>query len=156
MTPAEAHRSAPDGRKFIRHPSDIPIEVDLESVVASRREYLQNISAGGLCFSSRVRLAPGTLIHVRIPLVRPTFECDGRVVWCEERETHYDVGAQFVQSSEFRLRMVEQVCHIEHYKREVLVKDGRRLTSEEAAMEWIAKYAADFPQFNPPPTKAST
>lgn len=155
MLNADMTRSGVEGRQFIRHPTDIPIEVELENVVSNHREYLHNISTGGLCFASRVQLPAGTVIRVRIPLVRPLFECDGRVVWCEGRETHYDVGVQFVQSSDFRLRMVEQVCYIEHYKRDMLEKEGRRLTSEEAAMEWITKYAAQFPQM-PPPDKGPT
>jgi hypothetical protein len=42
--------------------------------------------------------------------------------------------------------MVEQVCHIEQYKADVLKKEGRELTGEEAAKEWILKYAKDFPR----------
>ena len=45
--------------------------------------------------------------------------------------------------------MVEQICHIEQYRREVLKKEGRRLSSEEAASEWIVKYASDFPDTGP-------
>jgi hypothetical protein len=39
--------------------------------------------------------------------------------------------------------MVEQVCHIEHYRKEVMVCEGRQLTSEDAAKEWVAKYASN-------------
>ena len=45
----------------------------------------------------------------------------------------------------FRARMVEQVCHIEQYKHQVLKKEGRKLSGEEAALEWIQKYAPQFP-----------
>jgi hypothetical protein len=38
--------------------------------------------------------------------------------------------------------MVEQICFIEHYKNEVLETEGRALTSEQAAAEWIEKYGA--------------
>lgn len=137
-------------RQFIRHPSDIPIQVELESVVSSRQEYLHNISAGGLCFRSRIALPPGTIIRIRIPLVRPIFQCSGRVVWCEPNGDEYDVGVQFeAATAAFRLRMVEQICHIEQYKREA-AREGRILTSEVAAMEWISKFAADFPTFESP------
>lgn len=141
--------SGSDLRKFIRHPSDIPIQIELESVVSSRTEYLNNISEGGICFKSRVPIDAGALIHIRIPLVHPIFECTGCVVWCEPHEEHYDVGVKFDRGEQiFRLRMVEQICHIEHYKKEAL-KRGRRLTSEEAALEWIARHAARFPQVDP-------
>ena len=40
--------------------------------------------------------------------------------------------------------MTEQICHIEHYKQEVMKREGRRLDCSQAAMEWIDKYARDF------------
>ena len=45
----------------------------------------------------------------------------------------------------FRARMVEQVCHIEQYRHEILKNEGRKLSSEAAALEWIQKYAPLFP-----------
>jgi hypothetical protein len=41
--------------------------------------------------------------------------------------------------------MVGQVCHIESYKKVVYQAEGRLLTAEEAAMEWIGKHASQFP-----------
>ena len=46
----------------------------------------------------------------------------------------------------FIYSMVEQVCHIEQYKKEVLKNEGQGLSGEEAAVEWITKYAKDFPR----------
>ena len=40
--------------------------------------------------------------------------------------------------------MVEQICHVEHYRRQVRQIEGRQLDGEEAAQEWVSKYAADF------------
>jgi len=135
-------------RRYIRHPSDIPIEVELADVAAEGKDYLDNISLGGLCFRSRVELKTGQLIRVRIPLVRPVFEADGRVVWCNEQKDYYAVGVEFVKKSDLlRARMVEQVCYIEHYKAEIRKKEGRELTSEDAALEWIRQFASQFPQF---------
>ena len=45
--------------------------------------------------------------------------------------------------------MVEQVCYIESYKKVVYETEGRQLTTEEAAMEWIRKYASQFPGSGP-------
>ncbi|MDY6992513.1 MAG: hypothetical protein SVR94_07890 [Pseudomonadota bacterium] len=44
----------------------------------------------------------------------------------------------------FRSRMLEQVCQIEKY-RQSLEQQGRTISIEEAAMEWISRYAAEFP-----------
>jgi len=139
--------TGPSMRQFIRHPSDIPIEYSFSKMVADEREYLKDISQGGLCFRASGNIVPGSAIYIKIPIHKPVFEAHGVVAWCRKANGHYDVGVEFKDvSTEFSVRMVEQVCHIEHYKKEVLAKEGRRLTGEEAAMEWIAKNAADFPR----------
>lgn len=134
-------------RKYIRHPSDIPITFNRVNVAADQKEYLKNISIGGLCFESQRYIEQGTVLSIQIPLTTPTFEEQGIVIWCQPESEHYDIGVQFVsEDTSFRVRMVEQVCYIEHYKHEVLAKEGRKLSGEEAAVEWITKYAKDFPE----------
>lgn len=134
-------------RDYIRHPTDIPIQFDLVEVVADQKEYLNNISEGGLSFRSCIYIELGSEIIVRIPVHSPVFEEKGIVVWNEKKDNCWDVGVRFVNvSSEFRLRMIEQVCHIEHYRKEVLEKEGRDISGAEAASEWIKKYAKDFPR----------
>jgi Tfp pilus assembly protein PilZ len=134
-------------RSFIRHPSDIPIDFQLEELVTEGSDYLKNISHGGLAFRSKIELKPGTVIRVKIPLVRPVFQASGKVTWCKPEAGQYEIGIQFLDKHDvFRARMVEQICHIEQYKREVLEKEGRTLTGEEAAAEWIAQYATSFPR----------
>ena len=132
-------------RRFIRHPSDIPIEIDVqESKFGSER--LRNVSLGGVAFASPQRIEIGSVVDVCIRTVQPEFRARGRVAWCLPRRDHFDIGVQFVEQDDaFRARMVEQICHIEHYKREVLGSEGRVLTGEQAALEWIEKFAADFP-----------
>ncbi|MBK1722292.1 PilZ domain-containing protein [Thiocystis violacea] len=139
-------------RQFLRHPSDVPISYSLREVVSSQSDYLRNIGAGGLCFTSRIPISPGTNIHIEIPIAEPVFEADGIVVWCQSSEQvytdqAYEVGVRFNGvEAEYSIRMVEQVCHIEQYRQDVLKEEGRSLTSEEAALEWIQKYAARFPR----------
>lgn len=134
-------------RKYIRHPTDIPLEFELGEVVAHQKDYLNNISEGGISFQSNTYIEAGSVINIRIPLREPVFQEKGIVKWCRKKKGGFDVGVQFRDvSSEYRLRMVEQVCHIEHYKKEILEKEGRKLTGEEAAIEWIRKFAKDFPR----------
>ena len=133
-------------RKYIRHPVDIPINYKLSDIVAHNKNYLKNISIGGLCFRAARYLDTGTVLSIQIPLTHPEFRGKGRVNWCRPSNGHYDVGVEFLdENTQFRARMIEQVCYIEHYKREVQRNEGRRLSSEEAAIEWIRKYAKDFP-----------
>lgn len=44
----------------------------------------------------------------------------------------------------FKARMTAQVREIRKYKKS-LEQQGRRLSIDEAAMEWITRFAADFP-----------
>ena len=134
-------------RKYIRHPSDMPLEYELGDIVAHKKEYLNDVSKGGLSFRSSRYIEVGSIIKIQIPIREPMFQADGVVVWCREKNGPYDVGVKFKEfKSEYGLRMVEQVCHIEHYKKEVFEKEGRQLTGEQAAIEWISKFAKDFPK----------
>lgn len=132
-------------RRFIRHPVDIPINYRLLNN-PGEKEKLKNVSRGGLCFKTNEAIPVGVTIRVEIPACQPKFESEGTVVWCSQADGTYNIGVQFDDcASEFNLRMVEQVCYIEHYKNYVWEKEGRLLTGEEAATEWIQKYAAVFP-----------
>jgi hypothetical protein len=134
-------------RQFLRHPSDIPIKYNLGNMVAHTKEYLKNVSQGGLCFRSKISIDPGSNIHIQIPISKPVFEVNGIVVWCRRTNGHHDVGVSFGDAqTEFGVRMVEQVCYIEQYKKQVLEKEGKTLSGEEAAFEWIEKHAAGFPR----------
>lgn len=133
-------------RHFIRHPSDIPIECCITHLGLRRRHCLKDIGPGGLCFQTHDALQRGCDIQITIPVREPPFEATGTIVWCRQKNHHYEVGVQFPdESTEFSVRMVEQICQIHHYQKEVLEKEGRLLTAEEAAAEWVAKYARDFP-----------
>ena len=102
---------------------------------------------GGLSFRPKDKLASGVLISIRIPLLGEYVQVSGQVVWCHKQREAYEVGVAFLDTEEaFRTRMVEQICHIEEYKNQVLEVEHRQLTSEQAAAEWIKKYADSFPQ----------
>ena len=133
-------------RNFIRHPVSIPIDFQLEELVTKGNEYLRNVSYGGLSFSSKQELIVGNVINIKIPLTQPVFQVVGRVSWCRPENNQFEVGVEFLDKHDmFRARMVEQVCHIEQYKQKMLKTEGRELSGEEAALEWIQKYASQFP-----------
>lgn len=133
-------------RRYIRHPSDIPIEYSLDKSAALSSDALRDVSQGGLCFTSDRPVQAGSKIHLEIGLNVSPFHADGTVAWCRREKGAYAVGVAFNDgSTHYGIRMVEQICHIEHYRSEVLEAEGRELTSEEAAREWVEKYAADFP-----------
>jgi len=137
-------------RKYIRHPADLPIQVttsweDDESD-ESLDQTITNVSLGGLAFVSPRPLQVLERVQVCIPVLERDNRLIGNVVWCEKSAAGYEIGIEFEKSRDvFRLRMIEQICHIEHYRQEVLRVEGRKLSSKEAASEWIARYAGDFP-----------
>ena len=133
-------------RAYIRHPADVPIEFSPVSDVKAVRSVTQDISLGGLSFSSKVRLPVGAIVKVKIPIVEPAFEAEAKVVWCLSRPDRFEAGIEFTSEQDaFTARMVEQVCHIEHYRMWVKEVEGRDLDGEHAAEEWIGKFAHDFP-----------
>ena len=135
-------------RKFIRHPSDIPIELVPVGEGKADNKTLNNVSVGGLSCASNIYLPEGTLICVRINCIDPDFEMVGKVKWCRMDDGRYNIGVGFDTKEQdmFKLRMVEQICQVEHYRRKVLNNERRVISSEQAAHEWVAKHASDFPE----------
>ena len=140
-------------RHYIRHSTDVPIEVSIDTPHHSHpdthkdihTEKGRNISHGGLAFISESRLPIGQTVQLSIRLTRPSFEAPARVAWCHKVECGYEVGVEFLSSeTAYRARMVEQVCHIEQYRKEMKEKYGIELSVQEAALAWIKKYAAGF------------
>lgn len=146
-TPNTRPPQAKEQRRFIRHPAAVPIRVDADGPGGGPSPRTQDVSAGGLSFVSPTPVPTGRSIRLCIPSVSPVFEASARVCWCHRRDDgRYLVGVQFADREElFRLRMVEQVCHIEAYRKAVRRREGRVLDGETAAREWIERYAADFP-----------
>jgi len=136
-------------REFIRHPSSIPVQlVKLDGKTNPETTTLNNVSFGGVSCLSSEPVEIGSSLKMTIECIDPFFEISGIAVWCKVSNDMYEVGVEFIVSKDkmFLLRMVEQICHIEHYRNELLNNEGREITSEEAAREWVDKYAETFPQ----------
>lgn len=133
-------------RAFIRHTAGVPIEVRALASSAAKQLESVNVSVGGLSFVSDQELEIGSVIQIRIAEVDPPFEAAARVVWTGPEGDRWCIGVQFLDANDaFRARMVEQVCAIERYRQEVEEEEGRKLTTAEAAAEWITRYAGRFP-----------
>lgn len=131
-------------RTYIRHPTSIPIHVstqcDQQAPVLVR-----NLSEGGLCFVTDRPVKVGSIVEFDIDLIKPDYHGSGVIVWRRVQSAdHFEVGVRFTSEDEyFRTRMVEQVCQIEDYRRQ-LADVGRELSSEEAALEWISQFSEKF------------
>ena len=134
-------------REFIRHTVDVPLEIKLLPNAAAQRNQSVNVSHGGLAFLVDQCLDIDQVIELRIPTVDPPFDAHARVAWCKPEGDRFLVGVEFLDAGDaFESRMVQQVCAIESYRREVAEQEGRALDSQQAAAEWIQKYAGRFPK----------
>lgn len=131
-------------RNYIRHPTSIPIHVS-SGVQGSTEVIVNNLSAGGLSFFTSIPVKVGSVVDLMIPCVNPDYQGEGVIVWRRSQPPEgFEVGVRFASDDEyFRVRMVEQVCQIEEYRQQ-LAEVGRQLTAEEAAHEWITRFAAGF------------
>jgi Tfp pilus assembly protein PilZ len=133
-------------RRYIRHPARMPIRFSLPGDTVEREDRLRNVGEGGLCFLTASPLESGQRILLRVPVLGRSFEIDGQVVWCRSAGDGYEVGVGFAtRQASFCVRMVEQLCHIEDYRARVAREEGRELSSDQAAQEWIRRFAGDFP-----------
>ncbi len=132
-------------RSYIRHPANMPIEFSFQADKTPNIQNAQNVSKGGLCFISDIAIPKGSHLNVNIPNLKSPFIEKCIVIWCRKAKGNYEVGVKFNDDkTSFRMRMIEQICHIEKYRTDMISK-GRQLNWAEASQEWISKYAGDFP-----------
>ncbi|WP_417531153.1 PilZ domain-containing protein [Marinobacter lipolyticus] len=131
-------------RRFIRHPTDFPILVFSNDSSHGDEASLCDISQGGLACSLKRKLRLGEAVALGIPSLEQDYRISGQIVRCRRCGKGYRVGIQFSDETEaFKSKMVEQVCQIEHFRRE-LCRDGCEIDIETAAREWIERYGSQF------------
>lgn len=75
--------------------------------------------------------------------MKPPFVSKGKVTWCIKQGDRYEVGIELFNADDMsRVRIVEQVCYIEDFIKEIKKQGGRRADIEEAAREWIKRHVA--------------
>jgi hypothetical protein len=105
---------------------------------------MRDVSAGGLAVQTGVFYEEGAHLNVCIPNVPKPFEAIGVVCWHRHLNDQYQIGIRFLdEGSTLRMRMVEQICQIEQYRKQLMA--GGNLTSfEYAAKKWADKHAEDY------------
>lgn len=145
----QQHQQDEKRRQYIRHPTTVPIEIrESSSSGILFKESTSNVSRGGVAFHSPQSFPIDTLLNLRIDLVDPPFQTFARVAWRQANPNGgYDIGVQFMsQADAEEARMVEQICHIESYRKNQEREHGRALDIEEAAVEWLTEHGRHFPQ----------
>lgn len=138
-------------RRESRYNPDVPIEVEVElgKIIHITKDSLNNISISGLSFYFSFSIDAGRQIRINIPLGRSMFVIKAEVMWCEQKDAGYNIGAKFLEPSDaFKAKIYSQIRLIEEYKRDLLEKEGRDLTFNEAANEWIRLFAWKFEKDN--------
>jgi hypothetical protein len=136
-------------RAFLRHPSEMPIRIHREGLQHFSNHRMRNVSLGGLACRSEEPMEVGSEVCVEIPVGQLPFRARASIVWCRREHTCYELGIQFIDhEAAFAARMVEQLCYIERYRRQVRKEEGRELDTSAAALEWITKFAQSFPRID--------
>jgi hypothetical protein len=110
-----------DGRRFIRHPAQIPIRIASVDDIEENIQHTQNVSLGGLAFESEQKIELNELIEISI-MVDPQITLLGRVAWCrlkgEDEEDGFEVGVEFIETNMGKKEyIVDEMCLVERYQR---------------------------------------
>ncbi|KIQ00786.1 MULTISPECIES: PilZ domain-containing protein [Pseudomonas] len=132
-------------RRFLRHNSDLPVELRLRRQAPNPWQRLDNIGLGGAACHSTRPISQGTAVELHIPLLGEQASYPGLVAWCSKQSDAYLVGVAFSgHDTGLRAYMVEQVCRIEQYRRHREQQVGQALPLELIAKEWREQHAASF------------
>jgi hypothetical protein len=137
-------------QSFIHHPSEVPIKI----AVSDNQFPLPCIDepcSTGVYIHTSTRYAMNSCVEVEINVQAPAFFAKGYV--CSSEPLIDGIGFQTgivfdCPDTAFAVRMIEQVCHIEQYRQQVCKKEGRELSIDSAAIEWITQHASKFPELN--------
>ena len=77
-----------------RYDVRVPFEYEIEKD-QKQKGLLNNIGAGGLCFSSLHYVSEGRNLNLKIPLLGMDLLAEGTVVWCKKNATRYKIGVKF-------------------------------------------------------------
>ncbi|KEF31313.1 MAG: PilZ domain-containing protein [Gammaproteobacteria bacterium] len=131
-------------RRFIRHPTEFPILIFAGDCASGDEASMCDISQGGLACRLTRKLRVGETVALGIPSIQQDYRIAGQIVRCRRCRAGYRIAVQFSDEAEsFKTKMVEQVCQIEHFRRE-LCREGCELDSEAAAREWISRFGGQF------------
>lgn len=134
-------------RKFIRHLLVSPLEYQVAEGLEYEASQTLDVSEGGLLFTARQKVEPGTVINIQIPLYEKTFRIKAKVIHVtQDKESGlFKVGVSFCTYSDaFKVKLIEQIYLIEEYRVLRSLQLGREISLKEASEEWIKRYSERF------------
>ncbi|MBJ7539221.1 PilZ domain-containing protein [Marinomonas transparens] len=133
--------------EFVAHPKDLPLEITLIEDQPFPQINRERSGFIGITYFTSRPFDNGRSVRITLEEIDPNFCVSGRVAWCNKEVDGYQIAIEFPTKEEcYSVRMIEQLSQIEHYRRQAK-SEGRRLNYNEAAAEWIQKFAANFPAF---------
>lgn len=131
-------------KRFINHPAEFPIVVSTAGSERCDQTSLCHLSDGCLTCHLLRAFSTGEPVTLEVPAICQPCTLLGNVANCHRCGEGFRLNIRFEDDDEiFKSKMLEQVCQIEHYRRELLRK-GRALDRETAAYEWIEQYSDQF------------
>ena len=131
---------------FIKHPERFPIQFRRLRFWERAKIETSKTSNIGLTFCSTEYQKPGSIIEVTIPTRKETHQFLGKTVMVKETDNNFEIGIWLLNAEDSpKLRIVEQICHIELYLNDKRYKEGPFLSKEKLTEEWISRYASSFP-----------
>ena len=134
-------------RAFYRHPIRVPVELHLDSKRSTIPSKSFDLSLGGLSFLWRDKLPKGHFLSIEIPVKEKLFQVKAKIVYSREdrKSGRYKTGVLFCDTpSAFRAKLAEEALEILEYRKQISEDLGRDVSEEEAAEQWVEKYASTF------------
>jgi c-di-GMP-binding flagellar brake protein YcgR len=139
--------NAHERRYYSRHPIRVPMSLHLIANQTDVRSESVDLSLGGLSFLWRDRLSKGNFLDISIPVKEKLFAIKAKVVYSkEDRKTgRFKTGVLFCDvPSACRARLAEEALEILEYRKQMSSELGRDISEEEAAEQWVQKFASSF------------
>lgn len=132
---------------FIHHPAGFPLEFKRIWFGAWRTPEDVECQDIGLLFECDQYIPPGATLEISIPLRSDAERFRGQVVLVRHNGVCYEIGLWLPYRQDAgRMRIVEQICHIEAYLKQKKFADGPyALNREQVAEEWINRFAGSVP-----------
>ena len=132
---------------FIHHPLGFPLEYRRLWFGNAGKDANAESSDIGLIFESEEYIPTGATLEIHIPLRGELEQFRGKVVLVRQSGDCFELGVWFpCRIDACRMRIVEQICHIEVYLQQKKYADGPyNLNRERGAAEWINRHAATVP-----------
>ena len=120
--------------------SDLSVRLRHARRDGSRARTLQNISVGGIACYSDEPVPTGERVAIEMAIGDQSVQLEGCVVWCRAATGgRFELGLRFEDgAADSREQLCHELAEIEHYRHEVLMLEGRQLSSDAAALEWMS------------------